>query len=809
MVLNKTLLAFMLVLVLMAGQAANPDLYVNLVDHGLGLQAATNRTVLVTGNSLPRGVSGVVIQDKSRHTTDVDGGFWVSNAVPGVYFVDVIKPSFATYPAERTTFYVLVTNGTDVVYARENIVANPGNTYPPDSVSWGAAASDLRYVSRSEVTNLVADIGSGTVPEGTLTNNQSTAVSLLGAVTLGGTLTVTGAVASADTISSVGGISSASGNISAAGDVIAGGSFDGDGSLITGLNASQLSSGTVPSARGGAGTVSGLMKANGSGTVSAALAGTDYLTPTGNGSALTGVNAATATVATNLATTPPTATAILPSWVRTNMNEFIFEDYGTITYGASATRLEASANADAMQRAINAAGEAGGGIVRPGKPGLTYVITTNSLIQPYVTKMCLYVHGPNIIFDGQNALFRAHAETGTVGANATSMFYLSNSLNTVFRSMRVDGNRDNRGAAAGTECEGFHIYANWTNVLMRDITVYSMPEDGVDAHVGYGAFLADNIIAYSNNAEGISFSNNNGNSRGRILNSICWQNGFGDVAYPSAGINMYNDTIVDNCVVYSNRIGVRAISVDGGALSNTKIISHGNNVGLSHEFGNLYANNVQFIAYGSTPTNAIIDSGGVSHFLNCTISGGYGVLVGRAADFKWSGGSGITVSSGYGIAVSNILSRWTIDNVPLIRNASGVGVRTIQANTAGNGKLSNLRFEYTGASMFNDTFGNTNIVIDNCDFTAGAGANNIYLEGAGGLWELNNSRVSGNLNFVSGNTRSKITNNRIFGNVNFTSGSCLSNLFTGNFIGGLTGNATAQAQQLWQGNYYFNYTPVP
>ena len=37
----------------------------------------------------------------------------------------------------------------------------------------------------------------------------------------------------------------------------------------------------MPAAKGGAGTVSGLLKANGSGTVSAALAGTDYLTPTG------------------------------------------------------------------------------------------------------------------------------------------------------------------------------------------------------------------------------------------------------------------------------------------------------------------------------------------------------------------------------------------------------------------------------------------------------------------------------------------------------------------------------------------------
>lgn len=45
------------------------------------------------------------------------------------------------------------------------------------------------------------------------------------------------------------------------------------------VNASNLTTGTVAAARGGAGTVSGIMKANGSGTVSAASAGSDYLSP--------------------------------------------------------------------------------------------------------------------------------------------------------------------------------------------------------------------------------------------------------------------------------------------------------------------------------------------------------------------------------------------------------------------------------------------------------------------------------------------------------------------------------------------------
>jgi len=52
--------------------------------------------------------------------------------------------------------------------------------------------------------------------------------------------------------------------------------------------ASNLTSGTVPSARGGAGTVSGIMKANGSGTVSAATSSVDYAPATSGSSILYG-----------------------------------------------------------------------------------------------------------------------------------------------------------------------------------------------------------------------------------------------------------------------------------------------------------------------------------------------------------------------------------------------------------------------------------------------------------------------------------------------------------------------------------------
>ena len=52
--------------------------------------------------------------------------------------------------------------------------------------------------------------------------------------------------------------------------------------IATSGSASDLIAGTVPAARGGAGAVSGLLKADGAGLVSAAVAGTDFVVPAGN-----------------------------------------------------------------------------------------------------------------------------------------------------------------------------------------------------------------------------------------------------------------------------------------------------------------------------------------------------------------------------------------------------------------------------------------------------------------------------------------------------------------------------------------------
>ena len=65
----------------------------------------------------------------------------------------------------------------------------------------------------------------------------------------------------------------------------------GDGEHLTHIYANSIDWGTLPAAQGGAGGNNGILKANGTGIVSTAIAGTDYLTPSGSGSGLTGISA--------------------------------------------------------------------------------------------------------------------------------------------------------------------------------------------------------------------------------------------------------------------------------------------------------------------------------------------------------------------------------------------------------------------------------------------------------------------------------------------------------------------------------------
>ncbi|HEY0057273.1 MAG TPA: hypothetical protein VGB63_18130, partial [Pedobacter sp.] len=126
----------------------------------------------------------------------------------------------------------------------------------------------------------------------------------------------------------------------------------------------------ISAAKGGAGAISGLLKANGSGTVSAATAGTDYLAPNGSAASLT------AFPTLNQSTTGNAATATLASTVTTNANLT-----GDITSSGNATTYgnvvpAAKGGAGAVSGVLKANGS---GTVSAAVAGTDYVVPSGNI----------------------------------------------------------------------------------------------------------------------------------------------------------------------------------------------------------------------------------------------------------------------------------------------------------------------------------------------------------------------------------------------------------------------------------------------
>jgi hypothetical protein len=149
--MNRLLSLVASVLFVLSARAA--DVRVSILDpFGTVL---TNKNVLVTAMSLPRGVSGgTAVQTKRIFNTSTTNYFWISNAPAGVYLVQ--PPS----PGAEFRFVVWETNST--FNAEDQLVAAAANTFPSDTVAYGAAASDRRYLLRSEYSE-TAGVDTNTV----------------------------------------------------------------------------------------------------------------------------------------------------------------------------------------------------------------------------------------------------------------------------------------------------------------------------------------------------------------------------------------------------------------------------------------------------------------------------------------------------------------------------------------------------------------------------------------------------------------------------------------------------------------------
>ncbi|MEY2760390.1 MAG: hypothetical protein RLZZ96_290 [Bacteroidota bacterium] len=122
--------------------------------------------------------------------------------------------------------------------------------------------------------------------------------------------------------------------------------FKGDINLTGNLNGGTWSGTTIGSNYGGAGTVNGILKANGSGVVSAAVAGTDYLTPSGNAASATilatarNINGVAFDGSANI-TIAADANTLTGTTLASNITASSLTSVGTITSGIwSATTID-------------------------------------------------------------------------------------------------------------------------------------------------------------------------------------------------------------------------------------------------------------------------------------------------------------------------------------------------------------------------------------------------------------------------------------------------------------------------------------
>jgi len=274
-------------------------------------------------------------------------------------------------------------------------------------------------------------------------------------------------------------------------------------------NASNISSGTLSAARGGAGTVSGLLKANGSGAVSAATAGTDYVTPTGDGSGLTNLNANNLTSGTvSISRLPVTA-------LRSGSVKFASQLGCALN-----TNLDSGGGTDdtsILQSALDVMRTGGGGklvidgpaLVSTLKPGSNTTIeflpgaglfqiagTSRAVIHNYNqsgstrTDSNIAIIGPGIINQNRSAQTNAIVDwvvgvdlNGVAGYAAMRDFTIRNSVKFATRFTNCE-NIISSGITATQdslqiECDGVHVNGPFEHCLVENATVVNVNDDGI------------------------------------------------------------------------------------------------------------------------------------------------------------------------------------------------------------------------------------------------------------------------------------------------------------------------------------------
>lgn len=239
----------------------------NLSWDNTSYQLLSSKLTTLTGLPTGSGVAGYKLQLNSGGT-DYEVAPQIAN--PATTAEDLIK-----YSGSAFTRVAVGSNG--------NVLTVTGGV-----VGWAPPAGGVTpsALTKTDDTNVTVTLG-GT-PATALNQAVSLTFGWTGRLALsrfvqGSGLSILGVTGSSTAdFASIAGTTDQVLRVNSAGTALAFGSIDISKSAVVG-------SFILGSTNGGAGAVSGIMKANGSGTVTAASAGTDYLAPTGSGTGLTGV----------------------------------------------------------------------------------------------------------------------------------------------------------------------------------------------------------------------------------------------------------------------------------------------------------------------------------------------------------------------------------------------------------------------------------------------------------------------------------------------------------------------------------------
>jgi hypothetical protein len=325
-------------------------------------------------------------------------------------------------------------------------------------------------------------------------------------------------------------------------------------------SASDLASGTVAAARGGAGTLSGLLKANGAGVVSAAVAGTDYAVATNGtlGQALTSNGTGGFSTALTLATVATSGSA------------------SDLTAGTLASARGGAGTLTGILKAN------GAGVVSAATAGTDYAVATNGTLgqaltsngtggfSTAVTLATVATSGSaSDLTAGTLAAAQMPALTGdvttTVGTVATTVSkingttlsglatgLLKNTTATGVPSIAVAGT-DLIGGVGNLTTVGAVPYVSATGTLSQDATVFfwdatnnrlgiGTASPAVTLHVAGGKILLDN-------AQGIQFRDSAGTAK--------------TILQVDSGDNVYLDAAATGGDMFFRASGIDKMTIKG------------------------------------------------------------------------------------------------------------------------------------------------------------------------------------------------------------------------------------------------------